>query len=154
MKETEMYKVKENNLYMIDGFRYQLAKDFVIQIPIKLNHGIYDEYHTINRDGLLTLKRGFAWDGPSGPTINTKNSQIPAAVHDALYRMIRNDALPYSMKEVADQIFYEMLMHFGMSKFRAWIWWLGVHLFGKCSATKPSRVIEIVNVDDLYRKQK
>lgn len=151
INENNVKNISKNDLLFIEGFEYQLVKDFSIQLPITLDKDIEEQFCTISKDGLLIVKEGFAWDGPSGPTINTANSQIAAIVHDALYRMIRHKTLPYDYKAIADKIFYDLLIEHGMFPLRAWVWYIGVVLFGKKSATKPARVIEIVNTDELKK---
>ena len=36
----------------------------------------------------LLIKDGYAWDGASGPTIDTKNTQTASLVHDGLWQLI------------------------------------------------------------------
>ena len=47
----------------------------------------------LNTKGHLIIKRSYAWDGPSGPTIDTKNFMRGSLVHDALYQLMRHEHL-------------------------------------------------------------
>ena len=93
------------------------------------------EYFSL-KDGIITIHKGYAWDGVSGPTIDTKNTFIAGIVHDALYQAMRVQILPQSQKKVADKIFQRLLRKNGMSWFRAKYFYLGVKWFGK-SHVKP-----------------
>lgn len=70
--------------------------------------------------GLLTMKKGYAWDGPSGPTIDTKNFMRGSLVHDALYQLMRNGQLAPQWREGADQELRRICREDGMNRFRAW----------------------------------
>lgn len=132
------------HLLFVDGFRYQIVEEFVIVIDdYKPHQNIVDEFFEFYADGTLIIKKGFAWDGPSGPTIDTKDAHIAAIVHDVFYRCIRRGYLPLSIKPIADKIFYKLLRKNGMFILRALYWYLGVVLFGKKSCTNPVRIIKI-----------
>lgn len=138
--------VESTHLHFIDGFKYQVVNEFVIIIKdFKPSCNIIDEFCEFYTDGTLVIKRGFAWDGASGPTFDTKNSFIPSIVHDVFYRFIRKGFLDISVKTIADDIFYKMLRANGMCFIKAFMWYLGVHFFGKKSCTEPTRIIKIIN---------
>lgn len=60
-----------------EGYKYQLAEDYVVMTPI-VGVEVVDFYFTLERSGRLTGKKGYAWDGASGPTFDTKNSMSPS----------------------------------------------------------------------------
>lgn len=114
-----------------EGYKYQLVDDYVITLPIPYQEVPLDtSYLSVSYTGVLTIKRGYAWDGPSGPTIDTVNSLRASLVHDALYQLIRLKYFPPHYKQLADDIFYQILREDGMSKIRASIWYKAVKLFG------------------------
>lgn len=88
----------------------------------------------ITKDGYLTLKDGYAWDGPSGPTIDTKNFMRGSLVHDALYQLMRSAVIDQDQRKRADTILKEICLDAGMSRIRAWWVYLGVRWFGSSSA--------------------
>ena len=75
-------------------------------------------------------EKDYAWDGPSGPTIDTKNSLRASLVHDIFYQAIRNGVIPDSYRRLADKEFRLILKEDEMSFIRRWIWWVGVRIFG------------------------
>ncbi len=55
-------------------YKYQLMRDYKHQTTIRLNHDIKIQgFITLSSSGLLTITKGYAWDGSSGPTTDTKN---------------------------------------------------------------------------------
>jgi len=52
----------------------------------------------ITSDGMLKIKTGYSWDGPSWPAIDTKNFMQGSLIHDALYQLMRELVLPQSAK--------------------------------------------------------
>lgn len=88
----------------------------------------------ITKDGYLTLRNGYAWDGPSGPTIDTKNFMRGSLVHDALYQLMRSAIIDQDQRKRADVILKKICVDAGMSRIRAWWVYLGVRWFGSSSA--------------------
>lgn len=124
------------------GYKYQLAEEY--SLPVRVNfqqsilkahrstddaearEGIETEYIDLSVDGVLTVKSGYAWDGPSGPTFDTKSFMRGSLVHDALYQLMRGGYLPESCREDADQELHRICREDGMNRFRAWYVLLGV----------------------------
>lgn len=84
----------------------------------------------------LIIKEGYAWDGPSGPSIDTKNFMRSSLVHDALYQLMREGVIPESYRKKADQEMRKISLEDGMRKFRAWYTYIAVRLFGAFFARK------------------
>ena len=51
-------------------YKYQLASDYKISISIKPKSDIKTEFINLDTNGSLFVKKGYAWDGPSGPVKN------------------------------------------------------------------------------------
>ena len=118
-------------------YKYQLMDDYEIQIDIKPAEDIDFEYLSLSSEGLLSIKKHYAWDGPSGPTIDTKNFMRGSLVHDALYQLMRLGALDHNVhRKRADEILREICLEDGMWSFRAWYVYQAVHLFAATGA-KP-----------------
>jgi methyl coenzyme M reductase gamma subunit len=67
-------------------YKYQLMEPYELPIGIR-GYTIDTHYLKLSEDGDLTISNGYAWDGPSGPTIDTKDFIRRSLVHDALYQM-------------------------------------------------------------------
>lgn len=118
-----------------DSYKYQLYEDEVFITGIK-GYEVHSDFIDLMPDGKLTCKKGYAWDGASGPTWDTKSSMRGSLIHDAGYQLMREGHLPLDYKVVFDGLFYLTLIHDGMSKARAYIWYKGVLWFAK-RATLP-----------------
>jgi hypothetical protein len=117
------------------GYKYQLYEDETFRTGIK-GFEIRSDFITLMPDGILTCKKGYAWDGASGPTWDTPSSMRGSLIHDAGYQLMREGHLPLDYKVVFDGLFYLTLIHDGMNKVRAWVWYKGVLWFAK-GATLP-----------------
>lgn len=122
------------------GFKYQLEETEYYNTGI-LGYDIQTKYLSLVPSGSLKIMDGYAWDGPSGPTVDTKTFMRGSLIHDALYELIRKGLIDH--KEVADQLLYNICLEDGMWSLRAkWVY-VGVHDFGK-SATLSKNVKKIL----------
>ena len=124
------------------GYKYQLYEDASMLTPIK-GAEIDDKFFTLYSNGFLQVKEGFAWDGASGPTFDTKNSMIPSLVHDVFCYSARNGKLDFEKyRHAYNDLFKQMCIDNGMSAFRANIWHSGVE-FGNAGdpSQGPDRVV-------------
>ncbi len=128
----EMIKYKKRLKY-----KYTLVDDYSINTDIKVkvpgDFGLLE----ITEKGSLAIKAGYAWDGPSGPTIDTKNFMRGSLVHDALYQLMREEKIAQDQRLRADEILREICIEAGMSRIRAWWIFKGVRIGGTKSA-KPN----------------
>ncbi len=126
------------------GYKYQLAEEYSTEIPIKPDNDIESEYIVLSNEGNIIIKKGYAWDGPSGPTIDTLNFMRGSLVHDALYQLMREEMLDNNTyRESADKLLQQMCKADGMNSIRAWWVYQGVR-FGGNPASNPANKKSIV----------
>ena len=116
------------------GYKYQLARTAVTMLAFCPPKDIRTGFIELTRDGALTTKKGYAWDGPSGLSFDTKNFMRGSLVHDALYQLMRESLLPLAFKGLADLELHRLCRADGMSTLRAWYVYQAVNLFGMSSA--------------------
>ena len=121
-------------------YKYTLVDDYAIDTDIKVKTPGDFGLLAITKKGRLTIKKGYAWDGPSGPTIDTKNFMRGSLVHDALYQLMREDKIDQDQRLRADEILREICIDAGMSKIRVWWVFKGVRIGGS-KFTKPDILI-------------
>jgi hypothetical protein len=125
-------------------YKYQLVKNYDDKVDIE-GYTFDTSYLKLGDDGELVIKKGYAWDGPSGPTIDTLDFMRGSLVHDALYQLIRMEVIPYSYREYADKLLKKICREDGMSRFRAWYVYQAVKHFGGASAEpgseRPDKII-------------
>ena len=80
---------------------YQAVEDFSIKTSIT-GFSVETRFIRLDPDGLLTLKKWFIWDGPTGG-VKTKDFVAGSGVHDALCNLINMGLLPKSIQCLVDE---------------------------------------------------
>ena len=125
----------------IQQYKYQLTDSHKTPIPIEPDSDIQTEFMTLTKEGVLSIPKHYAWDGPSGLTIDTKSFMRGLLVHDALYQLMRLGKLDYEVhRKTADQILRDICIEDGMWKFRAAYVYRAVRIFGKKHADPANRI--------------
>jgi len=133
------------------GYKYQIAEDYRYKLPRSLCKDLvphtpqdYLSIETKGDDCWLVIHKGYASDGPSGPTFDTKTFMRGAFVHDALYQMIRHGCFidDKVARKYADKILRDICLEDGMWKVRAWWVYRSLRGFGKPAAL-PSHIKKI-----------
>ncbi len=123
-------------------YKYQLAESYAIKIPIRPKDDIETDFINLDTDGNLQIKNGYAWDGPSGPVIDTDENMRASLVHDALYQLMRNKELSTrTHRKAADQLFKDICKDDGVSNFRASVYYKALRKFGKPAASPQNKKI-------------
>lgn len=71
------------------NWKYRLPETEMFQTQITPSELLETDFITLNTDGVLTLSAGYAWDGASGPALDTPSFMRASAVHDALYQLMK-----------------------------------------------------------------
>lgn len=125
------------------GFKYQLHETYTITLPWLAGYPDYSADFLGVHGDVLTIENGYAWDGASGPTWDSKSSMRASLVHDALYQLMRVGVLPESARWYADETLYVLCVEDGMFKPRAWAWYKAVRLMaGKAARNGTERAIQ------------
>ncbi len=118
-------------------YKYTLIEDYQHKTQIQIIEPV--EIHrviTLEANGLLTIKKGYAWDGPSGPTIDTKSFMRGSLVHDALYQLMRERKIESEKyRKYADELLRKICLDDGMLPIRSWWVYWAVRLRGGKSAS-------------------
>jgi hypothetical protein len=118
-------------------YKYQLAEGYEVNIPIKPKLDIKTDYIALDVAGNLLVKKGYAWDGPSGPVKDTRENMRASLVHDALYQLMRNEEISArTHRKSADKLFKKMCKNDGVSNLAASTYYKALRRFGK-PATSP-----------------
>ena len=118
-----------------DGYKFQTKAAYQLAIEIKPDAAIDTDYIALDAEGHLTIKKGYAWDGPSGPVLATKSIMRGSLVHDALYQLMREEYLDKNIwREKADSILHAICIEDGMWKLYAWLVYHGVRKFADLAA--------------------
>lgn len=120
------------------GYRYQLAADYELLTKMKGQAACIPGFIELDNEGLLRIRAAYSWDGPSGPTYDSRDSLRASLVHDAIYQLMRAGKLPQEVRKYADELFYQICRQDGMWPPRAWLWLMAVRGFA-ASAAKRQR---------------
>ena len=125
------------------GYKYQLAATFEVDTGIIPPAPIETDFISLSIRGVLTIRKGYANDGPSGPTFDSPEFMAGALAHDALYQLMRLGYLPESYRKQADQLLRRMCIQNGMWKVRAaWVY-AGVRI-GAGPSSRPAHKRKII----------
>jgi len=127
------------------GYKYQLSEDYAIQTDICPLRIFCNDYLGITDSGLLTIYKGYAWDGPSGPTWDTKTFIRGSLVHDAIYQLIRHNHVAKEYKDYSDRLLQQICIEDGMNRIRAWYVYQAVKYFAGY-AISPKSIKHIIEV--------
>jgi hypothetical protein len=132
-------------LYKSD-YKYQLVEDYKIKVSIKPEFDIETDFIVLDIYGNLTIRKGYSWDGPSGPVIDTDKNLRGALVHDALYQLMRMSLLHYDghlepYRKLADLEFQSICKEDGVHPIRAFIWYRGLRRFAAFAADPKNKKV-------------
>lgn len=102
------------------GYKYQSTCSVAIQTGIHPAVDIVTEYVSLSHEGKLFIKSGYAWDGASGPAVDTDTWMLPSLVHDALCQLLALNKLSEKWTLAVHEEMYGQCLKAGMNKFRAW----------------------------------
>ena len=127
--------------YKIQG-GYQLHADYTVQTPLRPKDIVTedDDYCVLTKDGVLSIRKGYVWDGPStGPfksLSSTKTFMRPSLVHDAMHQLARQNLWFRAYKSKFDDLLQAQCIEDGMWKRRANVWVFMLKKFAKDSVTE------------------
>lgn len=119
-----------------EGYKYQLAAHYAAMTGIIPPAAAGNHFIVLTAAGELLIAEDYAWDGPSGPTVDTASFMRGSLEHDALYQLMREGLLPPGYRARADARLRAVCREDGMGVIRAWWVYHGVRL-GGAGAIEP-----------------
>jgi hypothetical protein len=119
------------------GYKYQLRVAHAVRIPELVGavaEPVSTDWVELDPDGTLRLRAGYACDGASGPTFDSRSSMRGAFYHDGGYALIRAGLLSGEWRPQLDKMFYRVCLEDGMFSPRAWLWYHAVRIFASPAA--------------------
>ena len=115
----------------ISGYKYRVVKTTWIKLPWLKGLTHSGDFIKILSKGDLIALSGYAWDGPSGLTFDTKSSIRGSLWHDVGYQLIRQGVLSKALyKPLFDKLLYDTCLEDGMWEWRANLWYGAVTKLG------------------------
>ena len=126
-----------------EGVKYVLAKPFWYKTPF-IGYEHKHVFVEIRPDGWLHVKAGWAWDGASGPTIDTKSSMRASLAHDAIAFLMRRGVIPWQEWPNNDEMLMDICIKDHMWGWRARLWRAALKLvhgsYGKPENMRKAKV--------------
>lgn len=130
----------------LGNYKYQNIETVTMLTDIKSDKDVGNPYVNISADGILTINKGYSWDGPSGPTIDTKTFMRGSLIHDALYQLMREGYIDRSYRDYSDRLLKKICLEDGMNKFRAWYVYISLKWFGSKNAEPIEKFNKIYEI--------
>lgn len=136
----------------VKHWRYKLVEDDYFVFPYRLDlgfgrldleFGMYELYYEVG-ESYIRVYKGYAWDGATGPVIQTETTKKASLVHDVLCQAIGEGLLPESNQKTADEIYRYIAEQEGMSIVRRNVHYWAIRLFRPIWAKLPNRDYEKV----------
>jgi hypothetical protein len=131
--------MKGDKIRYQEGYKYQLAEDYGIQTAIIPRQAAITSFIELGITGFLIIKKGYAWDGPSGPTYDTASFMRGSLVHDAFYQLMREDYIGQIFREAADALLRDICIEDGMWPWRAQYIYKSVRKFAMAAANAENK---------------
>jgi hypothetical protein len=90
------------------GYKYLVAAAYRCAVPELTGITIHNRWFSVE-SGEMTVQPGYAWDGASGPTIDTPATMKASLVHDVGYQCVRAGLLPAEYRGTFDSILFRMM---------------------------------------------
>lgn len=114
----------------ISGYKYELTGPASLLVPELRGFPDFKHEYFSLRNGVIAMRKGYCWDGVSGPAIDTPDTMLAGLVHDVLYQAIRLGLLPPTARADADAALFSLLRQSGAPWWRATYFFVAVRLFG------------------------
>ena len=110
--------IETPTLFYTDGYKYQSRCDMVYFVGIYPKDDIVTDLIALRRDGWMWVAKYFAWDGASGPAIDTASNMRGSHAHDALAALMRMGKLPMVCRYQANDVIRRLMIDDGAFKDR------------------------------------
>lgn len=117
-------------IYYASGYKYQLRQDAQAESGIALPAPASHEYFDISTSGLITVKRGYAWDGASSVAIDDPGTIYASLFHDAGYQAIRCGLIDGRWRKELDAMYRRLCIDGGVIPARAEAHYLALRIGG------------------------
>lgn len=112
-------------------YKYTVARTYRIYSLALLNAPDFSLPYAELAAGYLTARKGYAYDGPSGPTIDTPDAMRGTCFHDIGYQAMRAGLLMWTYRRAVDRMMRHLMLEDGMPRVRATAWYVSVRACGR-----------------------
>ena len=129
--------------YQKGNWKYRLLEPASYDTGIPIAESADSKFIQMTKDGLIVIQAGYCWDGPSGPTIDTKNFMRGSLFHDAAYQLMRESLVSLDYLPAFDMMLVRICKEDGMWALRRrWVY-RGVRIGGgPAAAPRKVKILE------------
>lgn len=143
MKGDKIQYYKRSGWFVFGGL-YVLAEPYSCQIDIFPDIDIVTEFVQLTKDGRISLKKYYCWDGASGLTVDTKSTMRTSLLHDATFQLFRLGLLDLKWFGKANDNLRDIGIEDGMYEWRANMWHSKIVQRGMKSAATDKKYEAII----------
>jgi hypothetical protein len=115
--------VKGDQIHYKEGYKYQFTRDYSCYTGIMLPADVILDFYTLTANGWCHIKKGYAWDGASGPAPDVKSSMRGSAIHDCYCQAAKDGLIDYAATSPGyNRVFGRILAEDGMWRWMAALW--------------------------------
>lgn len=107
------------HLRYCDGYKYQSRCPMVYFAGIFPERDISTDLIVLRRNGWMWVAPYFAWDGASGPALDTRSTMRSSHFHDAAAALMRMGELPMDFRIQANETYRRLMVADGAWQARA-----------------------------------
>lgn len=127
VKDYDYVNIEHHN------YKYKLETEQCAMVNI-MGLEIDHDYFILDTNGILVVRSDYCWNGSSGPTWDTDSTMRASLFHDALYQMMREKLISFDWRYISDKVYHRLCIEDGMWRWRAWLHYKAVRVFGASSA--------------------
>lgn len=127
---TKLVRDKDYS-HHINGWDYVLIRPQSYASGIQFPKEVKHEFFTISKKGLISVNKGYAWDGATGG-LDTVCFMRGSLYHDILCQSIEEGLIDKSYRRAADKLLYRILGEDGMLGIRRLWVYSAIRLYVKC----------------------
>ena len=114
-------EIDDKVYYQEVHYKYVTTRTVTYRTNIYPVEEIRTRFIILTPEGLLTIDRGYAWDGASGPAMDSKTNMRASLIHDALIQLVQTGLLDKSWKMQIDLEYFRVARQDKMWHIRAGI---------------------------------
>ena len=130
-------EASQGHIYYGGGYKYQLRRNAVAESKIRLDKLINHEYFAISVDGVILVRRGYAWDGASFIAVDDPGTIYASVFHDAGYQALRLKLLDEVWREELDLMYEALCKEGGVNRIRAKAHYVALRIGGGYYNSRP-----------------
>ena len=112
-------------------YKYQLKENAITESGVRPCELINHEYFAIDTNGLILVRRGYAWDGASSLAIDDPGTIYASLFHDVGYQAIRLNLIAEAWRLELDRMYERLCKAGGVNPIRARYHYLALRFGGE-----------------------